>query len=220
MGNIWTEDKIEFLKSNVDKYTNRELSTLLNVTKSAISTLLGKQNIKRKKNLHYKKGKRNNNGHGKKEIRFIEVFKADYLDTPCYECISHCLGKDNYPIKRVNGKTTHIARFIWEQHNNKNVPKGFVVRHKCDNKLCINIEHLEIGTVKDNVQDRIKRNRSAKGSKSNGAKLTNLQVVEIKKALQNYKCGDIIKLAKKYKVIVQTISDIRNNKTWKQITID
>lgn len=34
-----------------------------------------------------------------------------------------------------------------------------VVRHKCDNPRCINPEHLEGGTQKDNMQDCIKRNR-------------------------------------------------------------
>lgn len=35
-----------------------------------------------------------------------------------------------------------------------------VVRHKCDNPRCINIEHLEGGTQKDNMQDCVQRGRS------------------------------------------------------------
>jgi hypothetical protein len=41
------------------------------------------------------------------------------------------------------------------------IPKGMVIRHKCDNPACCNIEHLEIGTPLDNVNDMIERGRKA-----------------------------------------------------------
>lgn len=34
------------------------------------------------------------------------------------------------------------------------IPEGMQVRHLCHNKLCINPEHLEVGTAKQNAQDR------------------------------------------------------------------
>lgn len=36
-----------------------------------------------------------------------------------------------------------------------------VVRHSCDNRKCINPEHLIAGTVSDNIQDMIERKRHA-----------------------------------------------------------
>ena len=38
--------------------------------------------------------------------------------------------------------------------------KGKVVRHKCDEPKCVNPEHLELGTPKDNMDDRTKRDRA------------------------------------------------------------
>lgn len=41
------------------------------------------------------------------------------------------------------------------------VPTGLVVRHKCDNTLCVEVRHLELGTDADNIADMIKRGRKA-----------------------------------------------------------
>ena len=55
-----------------------------------------------------------------------------------------------------------------------------VVRHKCDNPRCVNPEHLEGGTQKDNMDDMKKRNRSAKGLVNGAGKLTPEQVTYIR----------------------------------------
>jgi hypothetical protein len=52
--------------------------------------------------------------------------------------------------------------------------------HKCDNPLCINPEHLFVGTRKDNVDDCINKGRNVRGEKCNFAKLTEEQAREIK----------------------------------------
>jgi hypothetical protein len=39
------------------------------------------------------------------------------------------------------------------------IPKGAVVRHSCDNRWCVNPDHLSIGSNKDNTSDMYKRKR-------------------------------------------------------------
>lgn len=66
-------------------------------------------------------------------------------------CIGSHLTKDWVRVR------AHIL--AWETANNRLVPAGYVVRHKCDNPKCVNPAHLEIGTQKDNIHDAIRRGR-------------------------------------------------------------
>lgn len=96
-----------------------------------------------------------------------------------------------------------------------------VLRHLCNNAWCVNVEHLKIGTHKENYQDMIDCGRSNKGKSNfkvagekNGiSKLTEKQVKEIYLSKLSLK-----KLAKIYNVSSTNISNIKNKKQWKWLT--
>lgn len=69
------------------------------------------------------------------------------------------------PKGRRGEARTH--QVVWKHHHGP-IPEGHVVRHKCDNPPCINIEHLETGTPADNTQDMMDRGRhyTGKGPRS------------------------------------------------------
>ena len=127
----------------------------------------------------------------------------------CMECNSHATS-NKYPQMYKNRKTILVHRHIYEECFGE-IPKGMVIRHKCDNPLCINPEHLELGTQTDNINDMLSRGRKAKtnGENNGNAKLTKEQVLEIRKSTLSTR-----KIAKIYKVSQSTIRDIKSNKTW------
>lgn len=101
---------------------------------------------------------------------------------------------------------------------------GLMICHKCDNPSCVNPDHLFAGTNGDNVRDAYSKNRRKpvpvesmpRGNSCHLSKLTERDVIKIKQLIQDGKGNT--EIAKIYNVVHQTISCIRNNKTWKHIT--
>jgi hypothetical protein len=54
-----------------------------------------------------------------------------------------------------HGKANRLA---FKQHKG-DIPEGLHVLHTCDNRACVNPDHLYLGTNLDNVRDRISRGR-------------------------------------------------------------
>lgn len=70
-------------------------------------------------------------------------------------------GKNNigYGLIRDGDKMRTTHRVSYEQHKG-NIPKYMCVCHTCDNTLCVNPQHLFLGTHMDNIHDMMKKGRS------------------------------------------------------------
>ena len=55
------------------------------------------------------------------------------------------------------------------------------VLHSCDNPPCVNVDHLRLGSNADNVRDKVKRNRTRKGARHPMTRLSEEDVVRIRK---------------------------------------
>lgn len=84
------------------------------------------------------------------------------------------------------------------------------VRHKCDNKHCINTEHLEHGTRKENIEDIYVRDRYR-------FKQFNLSNKEILDIAFNKELSDR-EMANKYNIKTKSVREIRSGKRWFNVT--
>lgn len=81
------------------------------------------------------------------------------VDGDCLVWTGH-RSREGYGYIKVAGKSPRGAhRVAWELENGP-VAAGLVVRHKCDNPPCVKLDHLELGTHQDNVNDMIARGRA------------------------------------------------------------
>lgn len=128
-------------------------------------------------------------------------------------CIEWDKAKDKagYGVSWLNGKWIRAHRKAYIQ-NKGEIPDDLVVRHTCDNKACVNPDHLILGTHQDNSTDMVSRDRQAKGSLVGTAKLTEEIIVMIRSL-----SGSSQQLAKFFDCSKTTIKDIRNNKIWKHV---
>lgn len=98
----------------------------------------------------------------------------------CFIMTSHCHDSSGYPRFSLYGRPTKVSRHIWEECFGE-IPNGLCVCHTCDNRACINPEHLWLGTVGDNTRDMIQKGRharaAARGEQSGRAILTESNVI-------------------------------------------
>lgn len=107
--------------------------------------------------------------------------------------------------------TTH--RYSYSLHKG-DIPAGMVVMHSCDNKRCVNPDHLSLGTPKDNTQDAVRKGRIHNGKRP--TKLTDEQVLFIKEHLE-ISGKD---LAAQFSVSRSAISAIRNGRNRADVKTD
>ena len=58
--------------------------------------------------------------------------------------------RDGYGIARANGKVARVHRVAFEVRLKRRLRLSEIVMHLCQNKACINFNHLKVGTVKEN----------------------------------------------------------------------
>ena len=146
-------------------------------------------------------------------------------DHPCYEA-SDCgdvrrrgktnnlkpwVHKSGHLYLRLDGKSRQVHHLILSSHGYSR-PENYECCHKDGNPQNNNINNLEWGTRQKNIFDYIKH----KGKHM----VKNATSVEIAMKIKNEhdgKFGTGKRLAEKYKVSVYTVSEIKNNKTFKYL---
>lgn len=121
-------------------------------------------------------------------------------DTPCWVW-QRALGSNGYARKRVHRKNYGAHRWYYEAVHGP-IPEGHHLHHLCEQRDCVNPDHLQSLTAADHL-------RPHRG------KLRPKDVRAIRRSLASFSgYGACPALASRYEVGVKTISDIKLGKTW------
>lgn len=94
------------------------------------------------------------------------------------------------------GLYLYAHRVAWEFYRGP-IPQGLHVLHHCDNPICINPEHLFVGTLQDNATDMVNKGRHAGQKRTHcprGHALVHPNLVKIPKGRSCRKCHNLVAL--------------------------
>lgn len=121
-----------------------------------------------------------------------------------------------YGRLETKGKRTTAHHISYKMHKGE-IEAGKLVLHNCDNPPCVNPAHLKLGTPLDNMRDKVIRGRhnAAKGESHYAAKLTEAQVIEMRR-LHESGISEVA-IRKMFGVGQACVNGILLRKRWKHI---
>lgn len=118
-----------------------------------------------------------------------------------------------YGVFKHKGASLKAHRVAYELAHGE-LPAGMVVCHRCDQPLCINPDHLFIGTQKENIQDMVHKGRGPNrhGARNGRAVLTEDDVRYIRQSTETQ-----ASMAVRFGVTQAVISKAKLGQTWSSI---
>lgn len=98
------------------------------------------------------------------------------------------------------------------------VPAELNVCHKCDNRRCVNPNHLFLGTDVDNMNDKVAKGRQAKGDSSGLSKLLERDIATV---IEMYNGGMLQReIGENFGVSQAVVSSVIRGHTWKHVHVE
>ena len=143
----------------------------------------------------------------------VERFEKKFSVTPECWVWTASLDTQGYGQHHYHGVQRGAHRVAHELYVGA-IPLGLHVLHKCDNRRCVNPDHLFLGTHQDNMRDRNQKGRQAHnvGETGGGSKLTRQKILQIKADSRSQRA-----ISMDYGVSQGLISFIKLGKRWAHV---
>jgi hypothetical protein len=149
----------------------------------------------------------------------VEHFLANYREnkvTGCWDWIGAMFtnGYGSFKCKEFSRIQIPASRASWILSKGE-IDETIFVLHRCDNRRCVNPEHLFLGDGKANMEDCKAKGRMNKGEDRPQAKLTEENVAELRKLRSEG--WPWRRLAKRYGVSPSCILSAVTRQTWDHV---
>src|SRR5688572_6542050 len=120
-------------------------------------------------------------------------------------------GTPGYGIINYNGKNQAVHRLVCRLAHGEASSNVLQTRHKCGVRACVNPRHLEWGTPKENMQDKVRHGTAPRGANNAHTKLTEADVRWIRQFGANMPRNEV---AQMFGVSPQTIGKVVLRRDW------
>jgi hypothetical protein len=128
--------------------------------------------------------------------------------------LSPHVDKDGYATVRIAGKTYRIHRLVATSFIGPK-PDGYEIGHRDGDSSNNCVENLKYCTHAENIADKTLHGTIARGQQNGKSRLTDSQVVDIKRRILSGESSASIALD--YGVVGGTIDHIKQGRTWRHI---
>jgi hypothetical protein len=133
----------------------------------------------------------NNKKIRKKSIKYYQDSNG------CFICTSHSRS-GGYPSLSIKQTSISVVKYLWMIHKGE-IPKNMCLCHSCDNPMCINLDHIWLGTKSENLKDMWNKQRGT----------SRAVTPELKKKIKSTKKSSHY-LSQYYEVFLARIDKIKN----------